>query len=154
VSARHKRRGDKVARRERVRRIADVLKQYDQSPFQYEAACTHGLRAALVLRGWPWQAAQDEARQLVQAALDMIGARRPSYEMGQPGYVHRHLSGFERTQCAWCNRPLPPNHSLWCSSTCRQSAHGSKYRRKLDGDAWAIAAARRASWSTPWDEPA
>ena len=89
----------KAARQARVNRVADVLRRYDASPFEHEAACLHGLRGALCLQGWGWHHAHEEARQTVLSALDRISARRPSWEQGQPEYAHRHLDGFERIYC-------------------------------------------------------
>ena len=62
MSARHKRRGDRAARQEKVREVAGILKEYDASPFQYEAACRYAIRAKLCLDGWPWDAADEIGR--------------------------------------------------------------------------------------------
>lgn len=140
-------RGDRTARHERVRRIASVLKTYEISPFQFEAACTHGLRSTLCYRGWPFQEAQTEAHKLVQAALDLIGARRPSWEMGQPEYVHPGL--VERTRCARCARPLPEGHRLWCSSVCGDAARHAHYRADQEDELDGARAVAAIAWKGP-----
>lgn len=124
------RRGDRAARQARVRQIADVLKTYTASPFQYEAACRHGLRAQLCLNGWDWHEADREAHQLVQAALDMIGARRPSWWLGQPDAVREGVRAHERTSCARCGKRLPEDARFWCSDVCRDA--GKTDRRRVD----------------------
>jgi hypothetical protein len=145
VSARHKRRGDRQARHAKVRAVADVLRTGLSSPFRYEAACRHGLRAQLCLNGWPWEAADQEAHRLVQSALDLLGARRPSYEQGQPDWTHQGVITVERTRCKRCGRPLPEDAWKWCSATCRSAA--TVERRKMDGrdhDSAALEAAELA----------
>jgi predicted nucleic acid-binding Zn ribbon protein len=147
VSARHKRRGDRAARQAKVRQIADVLREGEPSRFRYEAACRHGLRAKLCLDGWPYHAADQEAHQLVQAALDMLGARRPSWAMGQPEWTQDGTRVAERYRCARCAGPLPEGRWLWCSDACRSAAHQDRARRQNREDHNAKARAYRAAWA-------
>jgi predicted nucleic acid-binding Zn ribbon protein len=138
---RHKRRGDRAARHERVRQVADVLKQYRASPFQFEAPCRYAIRAQLCLEGWDWHAADQEAHQLVQAALDLIGARRPSWSQGQPEWAQEGVRADEPLHCKRCSKVLPEGHKLWCSHTCYSAARADrmtrdeKERRRIASDA-------------------
>lgn len=135
MAARHKRRGDQAARQARARRVADVLRLYEASPFQFEAACVHGLRAALCLQGWGWQQAHHEARQTVLSGLDLIGARRPSWDMGQIGYALHEYGGFtERTRCAWCHGPMPADRPKYCGDSCNGAAKSARNRRHRNAD--------------------
>jgi predicted nucleic acid-binding Zn ribbon protein len=129
VSARHKRRGDQKARHERVRQVADVLKQYRASPFEFEAPCRYAIRAQLCLTGWPYQIADHEAHDLVQQALHLIGARRPSWEQGQPEYTQQGVRADEPLHCKRCGRHLPEGHKLWCSHTCYSAARADRMTR-------------------------
>jgi len=121
---------DTAARRQQMGRIAEVLQQGEPSRFRFEGACRHAVRARLCLEGWPYHAADAEAHQLVQGALDMIAARRPSWEMGQPEYVHQHLDLTTRARCARCFRRLPDERPKYCSDVCHASA--SADRRTVD----------------------
>jgi hypothetical protein len=133
------RRGDKAARQARVRQIADVLKTYDvnASPFRFEAACRHGLRAQLCLNGWDYHEADAEAHKLVQAALDLIGARRPPWWEGQPDHALKEYSFTERTRCVRCGRHIPEENHKYCSRLCARSfqVEISKHRRRQDFEA-------------------
>ena len=144
---RHKRRGDFKARQEKVRQIAAILKEYDASPFQYEAACRHAIRAKLCLDGWFYTNADREAHKLVQAALDLIGAKRPSWEQGQPEYTQEGVRARERTTCARCQGPLPHGHFKWCSHNCKRAATEDKWRRQNRQEYNAQQRAYRAAWS-------
>jgi predicted nucleic acid-binding Zn ribbon protein len=144
------RRGDKAARQARVRQIANILRQYDQSPFQYEAACRHGLRAQLCLHGWDFHEADAEAHKLVQAALDLIGARRPPWWEGQPDATREGVRAHERTWCARCGKRLPEDARHWCSDVCREAAktdrrHADMLERKAAAERAGALAWKRKS---------
>jgi hypothetical protein len=146
-----RRQAQRAARAEAVRRIACILKTYETSPFQYEGACIHGVRSALCLRGWQWSAANDHARSLVHSALDRIGARRPSWDQGQPEYLQYGIVMVERTRCARCTRKLPDDRRIWCSDVCFMNAHKAKQRRHEGKSAVAARDAGRAAFEkTSW----
>jgi len=142
-------RGDRRARHDRAKHVAAVLRRHEAgaSPFQYEAAATHGLRAALCLRGWHWQDAHDEARSLVKLALDLMGARRPSWEMGQREYALRDYAFTERTRCIRCGGEIPETRRLYCGELCKQAHNADRafYRDRDNGRA--MEAAAEISWS-------
>ena len=134
------------ARQARVQRIAKVLSQAEPTPFALQAAAVAGIRARLCLKGWPWAAAHWEADQLVKAALDRIGARRPSWAQGQPGYALSDAHKlFVRTRCARCARPLPEGHTRWCCWHCYDAAHTSLYRERQRDQARAAREAAEAA---------
>jgi predicted nucleic acid-binding Zn ribbon protein len=143
---RHKRRGDQAARHERVRKVADVLKEYRASPFQFEGACHHAIRSQLCLNGWDFHDADKEAHKLVQAALDLIGARRPSWEQGQPEWTQQGVRADEPLHCKRCGRTLPEGHKLWCSSMCYSASRVSRMTREEKERKRIATEASHAAW--------
>ena len=146
MSRRRSRHGERAARRERIERIASVLSQYEASPFEFEGPALAAIRADLCLAGWPWEAAHQEARQLVLAALDRIGARRPSWEVGQPEAVHSHLDLFQRTRCARCGKHLPEGRRKFCSQLCGRSAAQDRKSAERKAQEAAARQARREAY--------
>jgi hypothetical protein len=126
--------------------VADVLKQYRASAFEYEGACTHAIRAQLCLNGWAWQDAQDEAHDLVQRALHLIGARRPPTYLANGHYVHDHLDLTTRVRCARCFRPLPEERRKYCSDVCHASARADRMTMDQRERNRAMKQAQRAAW--------
>jgi len=145
MSRRRSRRGERADRQARMRQIAEVLQQGEPTRFRFEGACRHAVRARLCLDGWPYHAADAEAHQLVQGALDMIAARRPSWAMGQPEWTQDGARLAERHHCARCAEPLPEGRRLWCSDTCKNAAHTDRDRRDRRDEYAAKARAYRAA---------
>lgn len=118
-------RGDK--RRYVVGGVLAVLKTYSLSKFEHEAACRHGLRAALCLDGHGWHEADAEARAVVAEALLYLGAVRPTWIEGQREYT----TPIEN--CQNCGGPLDEadkgKHRRFCSYTCAESSR--TYRGEL-----------------------
>ncbi|KQY21030.1 hypothetical protein [Rhizobium sp. Root483D2] len=115
-------RGD---RRERVvGEVMDVLKDWRLSHFENEAPCRYGLRAALCLDGHSWPTADVEADLVVQEALSLIGAERPSWAEGQWAYT------VPRENCAWCSIAIDAdgqaNGDRFCSVMCATSSFESR----------------------------
>lgn len=144
VKARRKRK-QKAARklkREHRRRlidgVAEILKQGEPTKFAFEAFCRHDLRSGLCLAGWPWADADTAAADVVQAALRLIGAYRPSWQQGQPEYVQFGVSFIERTRCVTCHGKLPEGHRLYCSSTCFESKRIERRQRFHNAYDWAV----------------
>jgi predicted nucleic acid-binding Zn ribbon protein len=148
VSARHQRRGDRAARHAKIREVADVLRQYTASPFQFEAACRYTIRAKLCLDGWPYHVADQEAHQLVQAGLDLIGARRPSWAMGQPEYAQDGARAGEPSHCQRCGKALPDDGTQrrFCSSVCLNAARIDRESRDYKRQKHA----RQRAWAAAW----
>jgi hypothetical protein len=145
--ARKAQRGDRAARQAKVREIADVLRDAEPTPFALQAACTHAIRAKLCLDGWPYTVAHAEADKLVKAALDLVGAKRPSWAQGQPEWTQEGVRTRERTTCARCARPLPEGHFKWCSHNCKRAAGEDKWRQQNRQEFNAKQRAYRAAWS-------
>lgn len=125
------RRINKDRRRHLVETVATILKSGESSPFAFEASCRHGLRSRLCLAGWGWQDADALAADIVAEALRRIGARRPTWEEGQPDYVQNGGGALiERTRCVRCHTPLPEGHFKFCSRLCGQSHREILIRRQ------------------------
>lgn len=101
-----------------VSEITEVLRGWRHSAFEREGACRAGVRSALCLSGNDWEASDNTAAEIVSTGLQRIGAKRPSWEEGQPEY----LDAFSR--CACCHGPLDEEDLLsnrrrrFCSETC------------------------------------
>ena len=104
-----------------VDHVAAVLKCGEPTHFAFESACRHGLRAQFCKAGWNWEIADLTASQIVSAALARIGARRPTWEQGQPEYVQFGVVLVERTRCLNCGGKLPEGNRKFCCSRCKHS---------------------------------
>ena len=109
------------ARNALIGRTADILREWRFSRFEHEASTVYGLRAALVLLGNGWHAADTEAREIVNAALRILGYRRPSWLEGQREYT------ISPDRCKWCGTNVPEDMrverpSNYCSDVCARAA--------------------------------
>ncbi|MBN7776708.1 hypothetical protein JYP49_05540 [Nitratireductor aquimarinus] len=112
------RRLNRDRRRYLVETAARILKHGVSSKFALEADCRHGLRQNLCLEGWNWQDAETTAKEIVDTALNRIGAQRPSWKEGQPEYTQDGFAPIERTRCVRCHGRLPEGHFKYCSDVC------------------------------------
>jgi hypothetical protein len=114
--------------------LAPILKDGRPTVFANEAACRHGVRRTLCLQGWKWGDADSAADAVVALALRQVGAERPTWLQGQPGYTEEGFSPIERTRCARCFCRLPAlherrgQHQVYCSDVCRTSAAEQRAR--------------------------
>ncbi|MER9306788.1 hypothetical protein [Mesorhizobium sp. M0496] len=116
--------------------VARIMKQGDTTPFSFEGACRHGVRSSLCLDGWPWLDADICAAEVIAAALNKIGAMRPTWWQGQPEYADTDTSrGF----CAHrrCGRPIPTDRGIrngkpvkYCCDECGSTAAEEMRRRE------------------------
>ncbi|SFN61708.1 hypothetical protein SAMN05216224_10815 [Thioclava dalianensis] len=84
-----------------------------------------GLRSDLCLQGWGWDSADLIAREILAEAFRAAGAKRPTWNEGQPEWtIHEGLL-IERTRCIRCGKPLPEGHKKYCSGLCA-STHQSR----------------------------
>src|SRR5690606_16914077 len=113
--------------------------------------CRHEMRSGLCLRGWPWADADAAAAEIVAAALNMVGARRPTWQQGQPEYVQFGVVLEERTRCVVCGWKLPEGHRLYCSPTCFEVKRHDR-RHKWE-NAYDYAVQREARWITALGGP-
>lgn len=116
------------------------------SRFWCEGLCRHDLRAVLCLEGWGWSDADAAAADVVTAALNQAGARRPSWKEGQPEHTQEGFSPIERTRCATCSGRLPEGHRLFCSPTCFEVKRHDR-RHKWE-NAYDYAVKRETRWIT------
>src|SRR5690625_2420947 len=123
-----------------VVRVMKVLDQHNNTVFEFEGACRHRVRAQLCLEGWEWQTADQFATEVVAAALNRLGAKRPTWAQGQPRWTEEGYVFIKRTRCINCARKLPEGHRLYCNRVCGQSHLEREYRRQLKAGelAWAL----------------
>ena len=108
-----------------------ILTAGQPTKFEYEAACRHGLRVSLIRHGWAWSDADTSAALVVGAALQAIGAERPTWKEGQGDFAVADCS--ERYACARCGKPIDEsrkggNPAKWCSLACGQAAYQARAR--------------------------
>lgn len=125
--------------------VMDLMRDWRQSPFEYEGPVRTGVRSALCLQGHGWQRSDDEAASLVSDSLRQLGATRPTWEQGQRFY------GDPRENCRWCYGPIAEedmtgNRSrLFCSDVCARSAYvnwdlkGNERGNAMAGEAYRAA---------------
>ena len=63
-------------------------------PFAREAEVRQRLRAGLCLAGWSWIEADAEAREIVEAALELLGAERPRPAFDMKSYARDRRGPF------------------------------------------------------------
>lgn len=146
-----KKRINRDRHRHLVESIAAIMHQGREqgapSHFTYEASCRHGLRSSLCLQGWDWQDADAIAAEIVAAALNRIGARRPTWNEGQPEWTQPGILALARSRCIRCGTKLPEGHFKFCSDLCGTAFNQAK-ARQLDAEgSRARDAAYRAAWS-------
>jgi hypothetical protein len=114
-------------------RLADMASDAEPTPFAIEGPARHGIRSSLCLAGWPWQQSDYEAAMLLIRAHQIINAKRPTWEQGQPEYTQQAVLPLERTHCVRCAKPLPEGHSKYCSGLCLR-AHRLVTAERLNRD--------------------
>lgn len=116
------------------------------SPFEYEGPALHGFRAALCLSGLPFRAAERRASIIVTEALRRIGARRPSWNEGQPEWTAPGYSPVEYWYCQNCGRRMDePSAAKYCSALCRAAESMHRWHSTRRRELAAAQAARRAA---------
>lgn len=101
-----------------VRVVISILAQAEPTPFAFEATCRHAIRSRLCLAGWTWAKADDMAASIVRDSLYRIGAKRPTWQQGQPEWAQEGFAPILRTRCIRCRTPLPEGHTKFCSQLC------------------------------------
>jgi hypothetical protein len=104
-----------------IERVAAILKRAEPTPFALEAGCRHAIRSGLCLCGTSWAAADQIAADIVRTALDRIGARRPTWAMGQPEFLQFGVILTARTRCRHCGNRLPEENFAYCADRCRKA---------------------------------
>jgi hypothetical protein len=136
----------KEHRRRLIDGAAAILRHGEPTKFALEAYCRHGLRSGLCLRGWKWQEADEAAADVVAAALNVVGAKRPSWQAGQPEWCQPGVMALARTRCIRCGWKLPEGNRKFCGSLCH-SAHNMAVARANDE---AAATATVYAWYAGW----
>jgi hypothetical protein len=90
------------------------------------------LRAEMCLRSIPWRDADEAARAVVIEALTAIGAKRPSWQEGQPEWTDGGVIRETRTLCANCEGPLPEGHKVYCGKICGDAARARRYWHDME----------------------
>jgi hypothetical protein len=111
----------RLARHRRIAiadRLANLARDVEPTPFAIEAPARAGIRASLCLQGWPWHASDAEATILTLRSLQIVGAKRPTWEQGQPEYTQATVIAMHRETCVHCGKTLPDGHYKFCSKHC------------------------------------
>lgn len=116
-----------------VRQVEAVLRGWKHSPFQFEAPCRYGLRAAMCLAGHRWARSDLLADEIVAEALRNMRARRPTWREGQ-----RDITDTVEN-CVHCRKPLDDSQiahaDRFCSAECaktRLAAMDAAWSRETD----------------------
>lgn len=122
-----------MGRRERkvksARRMATVMATITMKHFErgnvasrlaFEGLFRAELRAALCRAGWPWPVADEAARVVVQEALRLARAERPSWAEGQHGYAGNIVKD---SVCRNCGTGLLAMQVHYCSHRCARAWH-------------------------------
>lgn len=121
---------DKRLSRDRAKSIRDkiviIMRHVEPTAFAAEGPCRHGIRASLCLQGWKWANADAVAAEIVAAALNIAGAKRPNWYEGQPEYTQPGALPILRERCIQCRKPLPEGHYKFCSKTCSDGYHADR----------------------------
>lgn len=124
-------------------KLMDEMRDWRSSPFELEGTLIHAIRSELCLRGHSWPLSSETSEGLVRQALRLLGAKRPSWDEGQP----EATSSPDR--CIWCAGPIEAvqgtgqlSNIRFCSVVCARSAFESKdFSRRAEQDkAYSIAA--------------
>lgn len=104
-------------------RIMPIMRVAEPTPFAAEGPCRHGIRSSLCLQGWSWAEADAIANEIVAAALNIAGAKRPTWKAGQPEWTQDGALPILRERCIRCRKPLPEGHHKFCSKVCSDGYH-------------------------------
>lgn len=137
----------KVAIREKVvELIRDGMEQGQPSKFWCEGPARAGIRSSLCLQGWKWAEADAVAVEIVAAALNIVGAKRPTWQEGQPEWTQPGALPIKRERCIRCRKPLPEGHWKFCSHLCNTAYNGERRRQRKREEINIAWLASRAAW--------
>jgi hypothetical protein len=111
--------------------VRDILRTGRPTPFAHEGSTRTALRCYFILHEHrSWRVSDLLAKTVVEAALDTVGARRPSWWESQPEFTR--LKGTSCTYCAnpECGRPIGrQNNNPTLKFCCEQCRVQTKARR-------------------------
>lgn len=107
-------------------KIVVIMREVEPTPFAAEGPCRHGIRASLCLQGWNWAEADAAAHEIVTGALNIAGAKRPTWKEGQPEWTQDGALPILRERCIRCRSPLPEGHYKFCSKVCSDGYHADR----------------------------
>lgn len=140
-------------RRDAIRdKVAAILKTCEPTAFAGEGPCRAGIRASLCMAGWRWADADFAAVEIVLSALNLIGARRPTWQQGQPEWTQDGALPIERTNCIRCRKPLPEGHYKFCGKVCSDAAYKARAEVVASEDRRARALAYEVIWRSSQPE--
>lgn len=130
--------------------IAELMRGAEPTPFAIEGPARAGIRSRFCLAGWRWPAADAEAALLVQAALQLVGAKRPTWQEGQPEHTQQAVLPVQRERCARCGKSLPEDvcgYRKYCGPVCAAAAKVEMRKKQEQADEYAKQKAWVAAWS-------
>jgi hypothetical protein len=107
-----------------------MARDVEPAPFRSRDRRVTGSAPRSASRG-PWQASDYEAMLLTIRAHQVVRAKRPTCEQGQPEYTQPGVMAAHRETCAHCGKPLPEGHYKFCGSLCLK-AHRRIIADRLD----------------------
>lgn len=134
-------RGDR--RKHVLNQVIDSLRDWRSSPFENEGRLRSFLRATMCHSGVTWHRADMEAAALVSEGLYVLGAKRPSWDEGQPDYA------LGADYCGWCGCSLSEDDEItrpgrrYCSGLCAKAAFEYRDFERRDADNKIYAQTRR-----------
>lgn len=131
--------------------LARMMREAEPTPFAIEAPARAAIRARLCMSGWRWGQADTAAADVVQAALNRVGAHRPTWKQGQPEHTQEAVLPILRECCARCGKPLPEeSHGLtrYCGAVCANAARVAR-REREDKE---TARVKREIYDAAWTE--
>ncbi len=135
-------------RRKAIRdKIAAIMRTVEPTPFAAEGPCRAGIRSSLCLQGWGWANADAVAAEIVAAALNIVGTKRPTWYEGQPEYTQPGALPIQRNNCIRCRKPLPEGHHKFCCRSCANAYHADLARKSDHETHLAKQRALVAAWS-------
>ena len=148
--------GERALHLRLVESCAAILGRWRSSAFEFEASCRHGFRTAFCLTGESWARADAIAAVIVREALHRLGARRPTWDQGQPEYCEQGYAPIERIFCMNCGRRIPDDRGYgprfgttappkFCSDFCVTSFSRKRVRKSGERQKLAEYLARHAA---------
>lgn len=127
-------------------KIVVIMRSVEPTPFAAEGPCRYGIRSSLCLQGWKWADADAIAQEIVAAALNIAGAKRPAWKEGQPEWTQDGALPILRERCIRCRKPLPEGHYKFCSRVCSNGYHADRGNAHAAAERLAADEARLAAW--------